>query len=116
MNLTFLSVSDVPIGTAALYAVIGFVIVVAVLALLVGIFLLSGLIFRTKALSREKLFESKKVPKQLEPEFIPSAVPERSEDDEVVAAITAAITVLLSEECEPTEKPDFVIRKIVRNK
>ncbi|MCH5157696.1 MAG: OadG family protein [Clostridiales bacterium] len=113
MNLSFLSASDVPIGTAALYAVIGFVIVLGVLALLVGIFLISGLIFRTKALSKDKLFEKKEKPNP-EPEFVPSAVPERNNDDEIVAAITAAITVILSEECGESEKPEFVIRKIVR--
>ena len=116
MSLALLSVSDVPIGTAALYAVVGFVIVLAVLALLVGIFMISGLIFRTKVMSREKLFEKEKSQEKLEPEFVPNAVPERNEDDEVVAAITAAIAVILSEEGEPSEKPEFVIRRIVRNK
>ncbi len=115
MNISFLCQSDIEIGTAALDAVVGFVIVLAVLALLVGIFTVSGLIFRTKVMSREKLFGAQEKTKK-EPEFIPSAVPERSEDGEVVAAITAAIAVILSEEGEPGEKPDFIIRRIVRNK
>lgn len=116
MNITFLSESDVSIGTGALEAIVGFIIVLAVLALLVGIFMISGLIFRTKAMSREKLFSREKPAQQLEPEFIPTAVPERSEDDEVVAAITAAIAVMLSEEGGADEKPEFVIRRITRNK
>ena len=117
MFLSFLNAaqkSDVEIGTGALYALVGFVIVLAVLALLVGIFTVSGLVFRTKVMSREKLFE--KQPKNHDPEFIPTAVPEISEDDEVVAAITAAISVILSEEGRDDEKHEFVIRKIVRNK
>lgn len=59
--MMFLSAeTDITTGAAALYALIGFIIVVAVLALLVGIFYLSGAIFRTKALSRDNLFERKK--------------------------------------------------------
>ena len=47
MYLTFLAASDVKLGDAALYSLIGFLIVFAVLALLVGIFYLMGAIFRS---------------------------------------------------------------------
>ncbi|MBD5132327.1 MAG: hypothetical protein HDT28_07070 [Clostridiales bacterium] len=110
MSTLFLSASDVKIGDAALYALIGFVIVLLVLALLVGIFYLTGFLFQTKALSREKLFERKKKPK-VESE-------EADEDDtEIVAAITAAIAAIYSSEGEGDDvKPEFVIRRIKRNK
>ena len=67
--VAFLSASDTPLGDAALYAVIGFIIVIAVLALLVGIFYLSGFIFKTKAMSGDKLFDFKKKAPN-EPEII----------------------------------------------
>ncbi|MCH5163025.1 MAG: OadG family protein [Clostridiales bacterium] len=100
----------ITVGTAAIYAIIGFSIVVAVLALLVGVFYLSGYIFRTKALSREKLFEFKKKP--TEPVYVPEIVDEGDELD-VVAAITAAITAILTDE-NGGEKPEFVIRRVTR--
>ncbi len=107
MTVSFLSASDVKIGDAALYALVGFVIVIAVLALLVGIFYLSGFIFRTKALSRDNLFERKKKD---------GPAPQDGDDEQTVAAITAAIAVILAEESggDDDVKPDFVIRRITR--
>lgn len=102
--------SDMPIGNAALYALIGFLIVLAVLALLVGIFYLTGFIFKSKAFSRDKLFERKKKPTQSN-----DASAEQSDDDELTAAITAAVMCILESEQEEA-KPDFVIRRITRKK
>lgn len=102
--------SDMSIGNAALYALIGFLIVLVVLALLVGIFYLTGLIFKTKTLSRDKLFErKKKKPVAADTES------ESSDDDELTAAITAAVMCMLESEQEQV-KPDFVIRRITRKK
>ena len=101
--MIFLSTeTEITTGAAALYAVIGFLIVVGVLALLVGIFYLSGAIFRTKALSRDNLFERRKNANKAAP-------------TETVAAITAAIAVILGEESGDADvKPDFVIRRVTR--
>ena len=113
--IAFLSASDTPLGDAALYAIIGFVIVILVLALLVGIFYLSGFIFKTKVMSRDKLFDfKKKAPK--EPEIIAEEPVNTLDDDEVVAAITAAISVMISDSAGEGEKPEFVIRRITRKK
>lgn len=110
METCFLSASDITVGSAALYALVGFVIVLAVLALLVGIFYLSGYLFRTKFLSREKLFERKK-----KADGVSEQKEEQAEEDdlETVAAITAAISAMLEDD---GVKPDFVIRRITRNK
>lgn len=107
--MMFLSAeTDITTGAAALYALIGFIIVVAVLALLVGIFYLSGAIFRTKALSRDNLFKRKKKADK-------SAPTDVEDDGETVAAITAAIAVMLeAERGEDDVKPEFVIRRVTR--
>lgn len=101
-------------GTGAIDAVVGFLIVIAVLALLVGIFYLSGIIFRTKAMSKEKLFEFKKREASREPAYVPEIIDE-GDELETVAAITAAITVMLTEE-NGGESPEFVIRRVTRKK
>ena len=101
--MMFLSAeTDITTGAAALYALIGFIIVVAVLALLVGVF------YRTKALSRDNLFERKKKADK-------SAPTDVEDDGETVAAITAAIAVMLeAERGEDDVKPEFVIRRVTR--
>lgn len=109
--VNFLSATDMSLGDAALYSVVGFAIVLGVLAILVGIFYLSGFLFRTKTLSKEKLFERKKKP-QVSDDTEP-----QEDDDELVAAITAAISVVLSQESGESEAvPEFVIRRITRKK
>ncbi len=97
MNVILLSASDMKLGDAAVYSLIGFVIVMAVLALLVGIFYLSGIIFKTKVMSRDKLFEFKKKSKSHEPAYVPEIIDE-GDDGETVAAIAAAIAVVLEQE------------------
>lgn len=110
MNNLFLSASDTPLGDAAIYAVVGFVIVTVVLAALVGIFSLTGYLFSKTALGNEKLFSNKRN----EPVVVDSKTDDISSDEDVVAAVTAAITVMLEE--ETGDKPEFVIRRIVRKK
>ena len=103
MNISLLSMS---LGDGALYSVVGFVIVLAVLALLVGIFYLSGFIFQSKAFNKDKA--EKPAATQTE---------NADSDDELVAAITAAIScVLQSESDSDSEPPEFVIKRIVRKK
>ena len=117
MNVfSFISASDYSLGDGALYSVVGFIVVLVVLALLVGIFYLTGFLFKTKALSKENLFERKsKKPETTEQEK-PTAAKEQS-DDELVAVITAAIAaVYASETCEGEDVPEFVIRRIKRSK
>ena len=113
MNLfALLSASDTPISSAALYALVGFLIVLAVLAILVGIFYFTGFLFQKTKLGSDKLFERK--PKQPSVAEKAPAVSEE-EDEEVVAAITAAITAMYAEDTSDS-KPDFIIRRVKRNK
>lgn len=97
---------NMSVGDAALYALVGFLIVLAVLALLVGIFYLSGFIFKSKALNGG-------LKKKKDDGAANVAAPAESDDEEeLVAAITAAISVILSEESDTDVQPDFVIRRI----
>ena len=91
------------LGDAALYALIGFVIVLLVLALLVGIFYLMGAIFRSKLFTKRKEDDA---PAQ-------KSVEQPSDDAQTVAAISAAIAVVLEQE-NGGEAPEFVIRRITR--
>ena len=105
MNIGLLSAEKVSLGEGALYAVIGFVIVLVVLALLVGIFYLSGIIFQSKLFNKQKKESPVKVQQTVDDET----------DEQLVAAITAAITCVLAEESQG-EAPEFVIKRIVRKK
>ena len=112
MSIALLSASDMSLGDGALYSVIGFIIVLAVLALLVGIFYLSGFIFQSK------LFNKQKEQKQTPPAAVQvqSAESEKEETNEqLVAAITAAIACVLKDERDG-DAPEFVIKRIVRKK
>ncbi|MCM1367400.1 MAG: OadG family protein [Roseburia sp.] len=114
MTDMFLSASDISVSDAAVRALVGFLIVLAVLALLVGIFYLSGFLFRTKFLSKDKLFSFGKKNKSKEPSEAAEEHFSGEDDEETVAAITAAITVLMSE--DGNAAPEFVIRRISRKK
>lgn len=103
----FLSARDMSMLEAFLYAIVGFVIVLAVLALLVGIFYLSGFLFRSKLLGSDKRSERKN-------KKAPAVVSSDEDDEELVAAVTAAIAVILESESDEDVKPEFVIRRIVR--
>lgn len=109
MNLVALlcSSSDTSLSKAALYALIGFVIVLLVLALLVGIFYLTGALFKTKALSKPNLFQRKK---KAEKQEIVSA--EEQDDEQLFAVISAVISAVYDSEERNEVKPDFVIRRI----
>lgn len=99
--------SDVPIGEAAVYALIGLIIVIAVLALLVGIFYLSGMLFKSKLFDKTKKDEKKVVSAQ--------ASDDEENDEELLAVITAAISAAIDSESQDGEaKPEFVIRRIKR--
>lgn len=99
-------------GAAALKALVGFVIVLLVLLLLIGIFYLMGAIFRSKLFNMPK---KEKKNKKKKGDAVAEPVAETVEDDEeVVAAITAALSVILEQESgEPVE---FVIRRVTRKK
>lgn len=114
MNMLFLSASDTSIADAALYSLVGFVIVLLVLALLVGIFYLTGFLFQTKALSKDKFFE-RKPKKKVESAPIAADTAEES-DEELFAVISAVISSIYDGEAGDGEKPDFVIRRVKRNK
>lgn len=107
MSLALLSASDMSLGDGALYSVIGFIIVLVVLALLVGIFYLSGFIFQSKLFNKKK--EEKSSAAQ------PTVSAEEETDEQLVAAITAAIACVLEDE-RGGDAPEFVIKRIVRKK
>lgn len=113
--LALLSASDTKVSDAAIYALVGFIIVLLVLALLVGLFYLSGFLFRTKALSKDKLFEFKK--KQKDETAVSSNAADEQSDEELYAVISAVISTIYDEEAQgDSVKPDFVIRRIKRSK
>lgn len=105
MNTSLLSVD---LGAGALYSLVGFVIVLLVLALLVGIFYLSGLLFQSKLFNKKNAEPAPQQTKHAE-------VADDETDDTLVAVITAAVACMLEEECDG-EAPDFVIKRIVRKK
>lgn len=113
MNISvFLSANDIKISDGALYAVIGFVIVLAVLALLVGIFYLTGFLFQTKALSKDKPFERKK--KQSVQSASDTSDADLA-DEELLAVITAAVSAVYDSESDGDgAKPEFVIKRVKR--
>ncbi|MDE6028908.1 MAG: OadG family protein [Clostridiales bacterium] len=102
-----LSAGKITLAEGALYAVIGFVIVLIVLALLVGIFYLSGFIFQSKPFNKQKAKKSAVTQ--------PQSTDDET-DEQLVAAITAAITCVLQSESQDGEAPEFVIKRIVRKK
>lgn len=108
MNMYLLSAEKVTLGEGALYSVIGFVIVLLVLALLVGIFYLSGFIFQSKPFNKQKKDSPPAAPQQ-------QSVDDET-DEQLVAAITAAIACVLQSEYDSGEAPEFVIKRIVRKK
>lgn len=108
MNLVaLLCSSDTSLSKAALYALIGFVIVMLVLALLVGIFYLTGALFQTKALSKANLFERKKKTEKQE-----EVSAEEQDDEQLFAVISAVISAIYDSEDRDDVKPEFVIRRI----
>ena len=106
MSITLLSAKDMTLGEGALFAVVGFIIVLLVLALLVGIFYLSGFIFQSKAFNKKKEQPAATVQQTDDGE--------EETDEQLVAAITAAVMCMLQE--EGGEAPEFVIKRIVRKK
>lgn len=105
MGILLLSAKTLTLGEGALYSVIGFVIVLLVLALLVGIFYLSGYVFQSKPFNKK----AEKKPTAAKQEQT------ADDDDELVAVITAAVACMLEEE-RGGEAPEFVIKRIVRKK
>lgn len=108
MNTYLLSAEKVSLAEGALYSVIGFVIVLLVLALLVGIFYLSGFIFQSKLFNKQK--------QQTKPAATQPQSGDDETDEQLVAAITAAIACVLQTESQDGEAPEFVIKRIVRKK
>lgn len=106
MSIALLSAKDITLGEGALYSLIGFVIVLLVLALLVGIFYLSGYIFKSKLFNKkEEKNPAAAMPKETAAD----------DDDELVAVITAAVACMLEEE-NGGAAPEFVIKRIKRKK
>lgn len=108
MNIvSVLSAKGYTLGEGAVLSLVGFLIVLSVLALLVGIFYLSGFIFKSKLFNK---------PKKEKPKKQTVVQNNDEEDEEVVAAITAAIACMLSSEADDGNPPEFVIKRIQRKK
>lgn len=96
---------------AFLYAIVGFCIVLAVLALLVLIFSASGMLFKSNFSFLKKKKNSAQNSEESASDNL-SDIP--SDDAALVAAITAAISCCMTEEKGDDVKPDFVIRRITK--
>ncbi len=96
--------SDISLGKAAIIAVLGLVIVFAVLAVLVGILTLFKLVFNIKVQPKKK---------QNAISAIETATQDEADDGELVAVIAAAIACLNGEE---TVKAPFRIKSIKKLK
>ncbi len=105
MDLLISSLENISIGEALLFMVIGMAIIIAVLSLLVG--LLYIIRFTVEAI------EKKPQKTQKADETPVTAVEASADEDEVIAAITAAITcVLQSENGGEVPVAPFKIKKI----
>ena len=99
---------DIPISEAALYALLGFLIVVVGIAFLIFIVWLVGKIM--SKLSGKKVANSKAVPASKEPvEIAPQDV--NAVDDETVAVIMAALMAYYQ---KSNPKCEFTVKRIKR--
>lgn len=95
---------------AFLYAIVGFCIVLAVLAVLVLIFSASGMLFKSNF-----SFLKKKAPQtQSDDAANDNLSVNPSDDAALIAAITAAISCCMAEDSSDDIVPDFVIRRITK--
>lgn len=110
--------SDIQIPMALFYALLGILVVFAVLFVLILLFTLLEKIFKYNLIDRAiaavkrffgKLFKRKSAPVESQP----VSVQDEEDDEEVVAAITAAIAVLMQD--EGGAPAPFKIRSIKRN-
>lgn len=100
-------------GEAALYALIGFLVVFVGIIIIIGIIWLVGLIMR-KTNNLEFLTKKReKKPKTNKNEEVPAVAAEQSDDipDEVKAAIVAAIMAYYQEQ---ESKCEFTVKRIKR--
>lgn len=113
--------SDVQIPMALFYALLGILVVFAVLFILILIFTAQEQIFKHNLIDRataavknffKKLF--KKKPAQQPPQDS-ATEPVVEDEEEVMAAIMAAVTVILQEESEDGVPAPFTIRSVKRN-
>lgn len=95
-------------GEGAFYAVFGFLFVFVGIALLIAIIYLAGLLM-TKAEARREGRAKKQAAPVPPPTLQPAPASEEGIPPEVVAAITAAISVCLEQE---RHKCEFVVRRI----
>lgn len=105
-----LSVSDINFGDSLLVLVIGMLIIFAVLAVLVLTVLAYVKFF--------KMMDARKGVVEKKPSVVPQApvqaVAQHSDDAELVAAITAAISLVLASESETGEVAPFRVKSIIR--
>lgn len=103
-SLLFLS-AKISVGNGALIALVGFSLVVAVLIILIFIFKFIGYVFkrideRPQSNNADAITESN--------------AQNTVNDEEIVAAITAAIALVMQSELSESEPPPFIIRNITQ--
>lgn len=111
MNNLFGEITELGFGDALLILLIGMAMIFLVLTLLVGYLYLGKYVIG----SIEKKSKAKEAQKKQLPEHKQGAEASDEDDDEVVAAITAAITAILIEEANAGEADvvaPFKIKKI----
>ncbi|MCI8612888.1 MAG: hypothetical protein HFE48_04215 [Clostridia bacterium] len=94
--------SDMSLGKAALIAVLGISVVLVILLVLVGLLTVFEKIF--SSLSKKSEAKSKQTANAVSAED--------ESDEETVAAIVAAVTMLYAEDCGEDSVPPFVVRRI----
>ena len=109
MNFLISSLENISFGEALLFMVIGMLIIIAVLSILVG--LLYVIRFVVEAIEKKPKTSACEQTAQLPSEPLPKA---EEYDEEVVAAITAAVTCVLQSESGDKGAPvaPFRIKKI----
>ena len=110
--LNIVSFEDAPqatVGEAALYALIGFLVVFVGIALLISVVWLVG-----KLITTSKATKKGKAPVQTTPQAVPTTQPsvgKNEVDEETLAVITAAIMAYYEKQ---TSKCEFTVKRIKR--
>lgn len=110
------TITELSLGEAALYAVLGYLVVFAGIAVIMGIVYLVGFILKkvTAAAEKKKAAQAEEEAKKAA-EAAASAPAEESDITELErAAVVAAVYAVLSEESGPAPKAEFVVRRIRR--
>lgn len=111
------TITELSIGEAALYALLGYLVVFAGIAIIMGIVYLVGFILRkvTAAADTRKAKKAEEEAKKAEADAAAAADGESGDITELErAAVIAAVYAVLSGESGSAPKAEFVVRRIKR--